>query len=449
MRIGGADRGWAAAILATAALGAAVTVTRGAAAADAPLDVAGVLRLAAAQSRAAVTAAADSSGAAAATRRAEAGWYPAVDFGAQYILRDNPVEVGFGSLTFAQVPRRNAQYALEARELVWDGGRRSLAVAAARRGEAAVRAAGAADVQGAQLEALASYLDVLDLTGSAAVLRERLAALRAHLAVASDLLVHGLVARNDVLATEVRVREVEDAAQAVASRRTVAARDLSRLLGREPDEAAMLPDSLPAPPPLPGDREALRAAALADNPSLRAAALRLAVGRTAADLARRAWRPSLYVGASHAWQQNGLLVHPHVNALVAGVSWDVFDGGARGADVRLAEARVIAAARDRLEVERGVAVAVEAAWSAWEQAGREERTARANVAASAENLRIVEDQYRAGLARSGDVLDAEALLAASRYGVVTKHNATYRAQAALLAAAGHDLVAFYSGEQGR
>ena len=40
------------------------------------------------------------------------------------------------------------------------------------------------------------------------------------------------------------------------------------------------------------------------------------------------------------------------------------------------------------------------------------RTARANVAASLENLRIVSDQYRAGIARSSDVLDAETLLAA-------------------------------------
>lgn len=444
MRIAG--RGWLMAVLAASALGAAAARVG---AADAPLDVADVLRLAAGQSRPAVTAAADSVGAAAATRRAEAAWYPSVGLEAQYIVRDNPVEVGVGALTFAQTPRRNGQYSLDARELVWDGGRRSLAVTAARRREAAVRAAGSADVQEAQLGALASYLDALDLTGGAAVLQERLAALRAHLGIARDLLAHGIVARNDVLATEVRVREVEDAAQAVASRRAVAVRDLNRQLGRDPDEATTLPDSLPPPPPLPGDRDALLAAATTDNAALRAAALRLAVDRTVADLARRAGRPSLYVGASHAWQQNDILVHPRVNALMAGVSWDIFDGGVRGADVRQADARVVAAARDRLEVERGVAVAVDGAWSAFDQAGREERTARANVAAAAENLRIVEDQYRAGLARSGDVLDAEALLAASRSAVVSKHNATYRAQASLLAAAGRDLIAFYAGEQGR
>lgn len=438
-------RGWRAAVLAAAALGGAVASP----AADGPLDVTGVLRLAARQSRPAVVAAADSAGAAAATRRARAGWYPSLGFDGQYIVRDNPVDVGFGSLTFSQLPRRNAQFSLAARELLWDGGRRSLAVTAARRREAAVQAAGAADVQAAQLGALDAYLNALDLTGSAVVLQERLVALRAHLGIARDLLAHGLVARNDVLATEVRVREVEDATRAVANRRADAVRDLNRQLGRAPDEATALPDSLPAPPPLSGDRDALLAAGVAGNPALRAAALRLAVDRTTADLARRAWRPSLYLGAGHDWQQNDILVHPHVNSLTAGVSWDIFDGGARGADVRQADARVVAAARDRLEVERSVAVAVDGAWSAFDQVAREEQTARANVAAAAENLRIVEDQYRAGLARSGDVLDAEALLAASRFGVVTKHNATYRAQAALLAAAGQDLVAFYAGEQGR
>jgi outer membrane protein len=442
-----------------AALGAAalVTMSAGPAAADtgaiaaaqsapgAVLDVAALLRLAAEQSGPAALAAAEERVAAAAIRRATAGWWPRVSFDAQYTSLDNPVEATAGPARFMMAEQNSGQYALTARELLWDGGKRHLAVSAARQGEEAVTAAGEADVLRAQLQALDAYLGALELAGNSRVLGQRLSALRAHLGVVHDLYDQGLVARNDLLETEVRVREVEDAIQAVEHHRAIARGELNRRLGRDPETPLALPDSLPRPPALSTDRDALLSAAAEDNAVLKAAAARLEAGRTVAKLQHRAWTPSLYLALSHSWQENDALVHPFVNAVTAGVTWDIFDGGVRQADVLEAEARITSAARDLLETQRAIAVALDSAWRELDQAGREERTARANEAASLENLRIVEDQYRAGLARSSDVLDAEALLAASRHDVVIKHYATYRAQAGLLAAAGRDLVAFYAG----
>jgi len=56
----------------------------------------------------------------------------------------------------------------------------------------------------------------------------------------------------------------------------------------------------------------------------------------------------------------------------------------------------------------------------------------------------VEDQYRSGLARSSDVLDAETLLAQSRFDVINRHYASYWNQARLLATAGSDPAEFYA-----
>lgn len=408
------------------------------------LDLAGALRLAASQSRAAVQAGADVETAAAAVDRAGARWLPSVTFDGTYTTRDHPVEVGVGALSFPMTQQSNGQYDLTAREVLWDGGRRGLAVDAAREGERAARAAGEAGVRDAQLQVVDAYLSVLELAGRGRVLRKRVAALQSHLGIVEDLQAHGLVARNDLLETRVRESEVEDAVQAVANAREVAVADLNRKLGREPGAPLALPDSLPPAPELPAGRDSLTAAAGRDNPMLQAAGARLEAQRKAARLARRAWSPSLFVALSHSYQENETLVHPHVNAAIAGVSWNLFDGGARKADIRAADAGLLAADRDRLEARRAVAVAVDAAWRDWTQARREEDTARANVAAAAENLRIVEDQYRGGLARSSDVLDAEALLADSRFTVLTRHHAAYRAQARLLATAGADLIAFYS-----
>jgi outer membrane protein TolC len=70
-------------------------------------------------------------------------------------------------------------------------------------------------------------------------------------------------------------------------------------------------------------------------------------------------------------------------------------------------------------------------------------TARTNVNASEENLRIIQDQYKEGLARTTDVLDAVTVLAESRWQVVQMHYRAYARQAALLASMGEDLPAFY------
>ncbi len=412
---------------------------------SAPLDLGTVLDLAGAGSRAAAQAGSDLDAAEAVIRKAKANWWPSVDLDAKYLVHDNAIEAQAGAFRFPTSEKASGQYELSARELLFDGGRRGLAVTQAERQADAVRSAGRADVQQTQLDAMDAFLTALELAGRRHVLEQRLAALKAHQKVVSDLYDHGLTARNDVLETGVRVREVEDRIAAVQNQREVAARDLNRKLGRDPQPSPTLPDSLPPPPPLSADRQTLLADATQENARVRAAADRLAASRATVNLARRMWIPSLFVGASHAFQENQYLVHQFVNTIMAGVSWNVFDGGARSADVMRAEAGATAAVRDQVEVQRAVAVAVDAAWMSWDQTRREERTARANVDAARENLRIVEDQYQNGVARSSDVLEAEALLAQSRFDVITRYYATYRAQADLLVAAGRDLVAFYGG----
>jgi len=410
----------------------------------AAMGMADVLRLAASQSAAADVAGAEVSAVEAVADRVRAGRWPTLDLSAQYTMRDNPIEARAGDLRFATAEKNSGQYALEAREVVWDGGRRGLALAAAEAQVDATRLGGLAGVQQAQLGAVEAYLGALEMAGAAQVLEQRRAALRSHLAIAQDLFTQGIVARNDVLETEVRAREVEDQLAAVADRRALAARDLSRRLGRDPFEAITLPDSLPEAPALADDRDGLASAAAGHNAAILAATAWVRAGESMHGLARRAGRPSLFVGATHAYSENRFMVHETINAVQAGLHWSVFDGGVRRADASETAARTRVAARQQLETERQTKVSVDGAWRRWEQARRELRTARANVEAARENLRLVEDQYGEGLARSGDVLDAEAMLAQSRHDVVRRHYAAYRAQTELLLLAGRDATAFYS-----
>ena len=121
--------------------------------------------------------------------------------------------------------------------------------------------------------------------------------------------------------------------------------------------------------------------------------------------------------------------------------------GERRPEAAVREAQ-IAAEKTRSEIGdfgRALDIEVDEAWREFTQARREAATARTNVEAAEENLRIEEDQYKAGLARTIDVLDAEAVLAESRSSLVNEHYTAYLKEGVLAAAAGLDLPSVFAG----
>lgn len=406
-----------------------------------PLSIVELLERAARTSEPAVRAQAELEGSEAEVDAARSAWWPRLQARGRYIVRDNEVEVTDpqGVFRFPTTQQRNGEYEISLEEVLFDAGRRARRIRAAERLREAVREEGRASILEQQVRALQAYLDGVTLAGRREVLTSRLQALHDLHRTVSDLFEQGLVARNDLLQTEVRERQVEDAVAAVEHARRVALLEVERAMGEEPRGERVLPDSLPRLPEVSGDLPAWIARSRAANPALRAADERERAAELAAAIARREYWPVVVATASHAWQENDYLVHEHLNQATLGLRWELFDGGRRNAEARAAAARQRAASRARLEVQRTLRVQVERLAREIEQARREERTAETNVQAARENYRILADQYREGLVQSSDVLEAEALLADSRFEVLERRARTYLARALLAAAMGEDL----------
>ena len=407
------------------------------------------LRAAADRSQASVAAGLDLAAAREGTTRARAPYWPTVTVSGGWNARDHEVVAVFDTpqgVLAAETTQKNFFVAdVSATQLLWDGGRRSSALKASQSSEAAVEMRGRAQVVTAQLDTLSAYLRVLVLKAQRRVVDQRVTSLAGHLREAKDLYEQGLVARNDLLATEVRLRNVKDQLSQIDDGEIVAAAALNRLMGRDPGEKILLPESLPASPALPESPADLRKRLSERSPLLQALRARQGAERRTADLRRGEDLPTLFARASHDYQQNQDLSYPSSNVLFVGLNWSVFDGGARQAGRRQA---VLAVERTQSEIDdarRGLEIEVDRAGREYEQALREGTTARSNTTAAEENLRIVEDQYRAGIARSTDVLDAESILAESRFATASQHYAAYLRQGALLGAAGIDLVSFFGG----
>ncbi len=413
--------------------------------AGAVLTLDAALREIASRSAAAAISRLDVGAAVEGTHRAESAFRPTLSLTGGYQLRDHEVVAKLGALQAPTTERNFLTGELDLGYLIWDGGRRSSALSVSKSLEDAAATRGSAAVRSSPLEGLGAYLRALTFKAQREVLAQRVTALKDHLREVNDLFEQGVVARNDLLETEVRLRLVEDQAGRVDNGEAVAGEALNRLMGRPPGVALALPERLPSPPPLPAAVADLKKRAADANPQLVALRARLKSEEDAVSLRRSDGAPSVFAQASHTYQQNRFLAYPNANVLFLGVSWDAYDGGLRQAGVREAE---FAAARTREEIadlQRLIEVQIDQAWREYTQALREAATAETNVKAAEENLRIEEDQYRAGLARTTDVLDAESVLAESRFALVNQHYDAYLKQGALLNAAGEDLAAFFAG----
>jgi len=408
------------------------------------LSLAEALREIAACSTVAVTTNLDLETAREGTRRAHGSYYPSVSLTLGHFNRDDPVVAIFGSFAVPTTEKNFFTGELDVTELIWDGGRRSSAMRSSRSAEDATAMQGQADVRTTQLEGMSTYLGILVFKAQRRVLAQRETSLKDHLREVKDLFDQGVVARNDLLATEVRLRSVQDQGGRVDNDEAVAVQALNRLMGRSPGEPLVLPDELPSPPPLPASLEELTKRAAEGNRQILALRARLKAEQDAVAMRKADSYPTFIAQASHTYQQNQYLLYPNANFLFLGVNWLAFDGGVRKAGVREAEIAVAKTQQEIADLHRQFETRVDRAYRDYLQALREAGTAETNVQASEENLRIVEDQYRAGLAKSTDVLDAESTLAESRFALVNQHYDAYLRQGALLTVADEDLPTFYA-----
>lgn len=353
-----------------------------------------------------------------------------------------------GPILFPAGEKQSWHYKFEARYLLWDGGRRAAALEGSRFREAAVDHAGSDAVRQAQAEVAGRYASLLTVKAQKRVVSQRRETLTEHLKTVRDLFDNGVVARNDLLRTEVSLRSVGDADGALDDAYASALEALNVAMGLDPTAPQELPEGLPPPPPVPWDEEGCRSLGASHNGRVLALEAKIRALEEQIQLRRRAYYPSLVAEVTHAYDQNKYMLYPYATSLFVGFSVNLFDGGERASKIRQASLEMDRAARELAEARRHAETAAAQALREFRQALREAQTARANVDASVENLRIVGDQYREGIARNADVLDAEQVLAESRFALAQKDLQAYARQAALLAALGQDLPAFYAALDG-
>jgi outer membrane protein TolC len=229
------------------------------------------------------------------------------------------------------------------------------------------------------------------------------------LRISIDKLRAGSATRSDSLRSTVDFGTARIALLQARANLATAQANLGRQIGvAQPVRAA--PDS--GLPPLP-DTASLRSSALESAPQVQQADAQARAARAGAWSARAQYMPMLNLSVGTNRRDtlfNGALTNNEVNNWRVGLTWTIFNGFSREQQqVAARVARDVADARaadTRRQVNASLTQQLAALATSYEQID----IARANVAAATEDLRVLQERYRVGVATILDLLTSQTSL---------------------------------------
>lgn len=356
------------------------------------------------------------------------------DFGADQFTGPGSLNVAPNALNYPGA-YSNFDTSLEIQWPIYDGGRMSAAVDAAR---AAVKAAQSGDEAARQsviLQVLGAYEGVRAAASRLAVAKRAQAAAQADLSSAQKRYQQGTSIRSDLLTAQVNLDQIRLDVQA-ARDRLETAREYLRILTGLP-QGVTVDVGPPADPEMPSaPLSRLQSEAMASNPTLRSLQSEAEASRAAVAGKRAAYRPHLSLVVRRDWNDHTLGLSAPSYTVAGVVSWDLFDFGSRRGAVDQARSKLdaaearIAAFRQRLHID------VDRSWRSAREALQRVATDETAVKQASEAQRIVKLRFDQGLATITELLAGQARLDRARGNLVDARYSLRVSRAQLLAAVG-------------
>ena len=350
---------------------------------------------------------------------------------------------GLSDPTRPDTPDWSQSYAVSLRQPLYDAGRIRRGVKRAALQRRLAERAARGDEADVKLALLGAYLDLMRLYKQEEVLGENIAESERRLTDIRRLHREGVVTNNDVLRSELRLREDSLALSEARNALRLTSQELDVALGLDettlivPDTAFL--DHLPAPP-ADGGVEAFIRAAYAANPSLLGLKTQTDVALTDLAATRAAVLPtvSLVAGNTLARPITRTMTDLFNNAWSVGLSMSMSLSALykNGPDVSRAR-HAVALARNAEEQQRQtLRMDVRRAWTRHREAVDRTGAMRLSIRQADENYRIMRNRYLNRLAILTDLLDAGTLRLDARLQYVTARTQAVYAYYELLRACG-------------
>ena len=237
----------------------------------------------------------------------------------------------------------------------------------------------------------------------------------------------GLATRNDVLRTELEMSNAEILSIDARNAAEIALTALASLIGLPPGSDVDLTTTvesrasrLPAEAGEGGADPIERA--LANRPEIKSAEFRIKASQMGVKAARAGFFPQVYLSGNYYYLRPNPRILPSLDRfkgtwdLGVSVSFDIWNWGQTRLQAEQAEARLGQAREARKALEDQAVLEVTQCRLSLARAGEKVRVAGQAVGQAEENLRVVRERFRQGIALSVDVLDAEMALLQAKLG---------------------------------
>lgn len=250
----------------------------------------------------------------------------------------------------------------------------------------------------------------------------------------------GTATRADTLTSRVNLGTAQVNLATAQSDLAAAEAGLARLIGR-PGRVSAADDSTFYHLPM-IDTTALRSEALQQSPQVQSALASARAAHASVSAARADYWPTLFLGASTGYSGTNQGVTSGLNnntQFRLGLSWNLFDGFAREAQIVTQESSADLADAQASDDSRSVDAGLTTYLAQLDAARTSSAITQISVAAGEENLRVLQARYQQGVATIVDLLTGQAALDQAKVDAVNARFGYLRAKAQLEALVGHPL----------
>jgi outer membrane protein TolC len=313
----------------------------------------------------------------------------------------------------------NYTWALEAKQPLFAGGGIQANYDASRIGYEISRMDETGAVQDIVQEVKVSYFNILKAERLLGVARQSLEQLLAHRNVAQNFFDVGLIPRNDLLQSEVRVANGEQALIRTENGVALAKAKFNTILRRNINDPVQVEDILGYRPYEPDIEHCIKTA-LENRPEIKSQAMKVEQAKSLVKLAQSDFYPTLSAVGHYEriGDTPGVSGTPAKDAdswYVMGVaSWTFWEWGKTKYRVDASRSRENQSIDLLNNTRDQVALEVKNAYLVMRESEKQVMVSKKAIEQAQENFRINEERYREQVATSTDVLDAQTLLTGAK-----------------------------------
>ncbi len=313
----------------------------------------------------------------------------------------------------------NYNWFVELKQPLFTGGRILSAYQASRIGVDISRVEEISTIQNIILEAKAAYFNILRAEKLLAVAKQSVEQRTAQRDLSREYFDVGLIPKNDLLTAEVELANGTQLLIRAENGLEIARAKFNTLLRREINDPVTVEDILKYEPYEKTMEECFRIAAQ-QRPEIRGSTLKVEQAGKQVDLAASEFYPSVNLSGKYgrfgdeADLGGSLYQDPENWSVLAVASWDFWEWGRTKYNQDFYRSREQQARDALIDVKDQVALDVKNTYLAMKEAEKRITVAGKSIEQADENLRIYQERYRAQVATSKDVLDAQTLLVRAR-----------------------------------